>query len=233
MGPPPRLRPDSRKYPFHNCRGRPASPWLLVVRSGRRGQPGGCGHHCPILAWVQNAFTCGARSGRARRVSSRDSRRTFRRNRCRVFRRKPCRTWAAAVITAAVAENGRSQTMTRSHTSGLPDYNLADSAAHGGGESRALSGAGARNLSPIPLFPGAADLSAALSENKSRGTGGPGRIARTHLQGSAGALRAAADLCPLSRNAGATDLRFDGPPALHPGRELPHYAARNRGLNVF
>ena len=47
------------------------------------------------------------------------------------------------------------------------------------------------------------------------------------------AVRSAANLCPFSRDTGATDLRPDRPAALHPGRKLPRHPARHRGLSIF
>ncbi len=123
--------------------------------------------------------------------------------------------------------------MNWSPASGLRNKDLDARDAGGARDGRKLSGAGARNISTLPLCAGSLLVSSPLPEAKSACAGGPGRVARVDLPQRAGDLHTAADLYPLLRNAATTRLRSEGPAALHPRRELPHHAPGDRRLVDF
>ena len=123
--------------------------------------------------------------------------------------------------------------MRRSLTSELPDHAFGD--GHGGASraSSRIPATCAGTFPAIPLLPVPSDDSLAAIASDSRSTRASRRIARVDLSLRSGTARQAAHFCPLLQASPAAHLRCPWQTTLHPGRELPRYTPRPRGLKML
>ena len=82
-------------------------------------------------------------------------------------------------------------------------------------------------------FPSRSDDSLAARASDSRSARARRRIARVDLSLRSRTARQAAHFCPLLQASPAAHLRCPWQTTLHPGRELPRYTPRPRGLKML